>query len=92
MGIKGGFWKIVRAWAGSRKLVDFKTIGKDVVVAVDGFVWLHQLCAVHVVDVMQVGLSLCANMPPFTVIKKITLKQLECYIWNVMLPLYKNDE
>ena len=58
MGVRGGFWKIVHAFDNSRTVVDFKNLGKDVVVAVDGFVWLHQLCAVHIVDVMQVCILL----------------------------------
>ena len=47
MGIKGGFWKIVQGMDGAVRIVHFGVDGKEHTVAIDGFVWLHQLFAVH---------------------------------------------
>ena len=54
MGLKGGYWKVIHAWREAWRIVDFHSVKNGCCVAVDGFVWLHQLCSVYVEDVVAV--------------------------------------
>ena len=54
MGIKGGLWGKVHDAPNAQWVHHFGLDGKESVVAIDGFVWLHQLCAVFAADVLLV--------------------------------------
>jgi 5'-3' exonuclease len=53
MGIGGGCWKLLKAWPGAWKVVDFNELPSDEPVAIDAPVWLHSICAGHAEEVLQ---------------------------------------